>query len=190
MFKIIFIRHGKTKGNEEKRYIGSTDEDILPSEKERLSLKQYPKADIIFTSGMKRCVQTADIIYPAVPKEICFDFRESDFGEFENKNYDQLKDNPNYQKWLDSMGTIPIPGGESGESFRNRCTLAFEKIIKEYENKDITAAFVVHGGTIMAIMEKFAVPHRGFYSWQVKNGGGFVCGLNDDKTLKVIEKIE
>lgn len=26
--KIIFIRHGQTKGNEEKRYIGRTDESL------------------------------------------------------------------------------------------------------------------------------------------------------------------
>ena len=36
-----------------------------------------------------------------------------------------------------------------------------------------TLAIVCHGGTIMAILEAFSVPHRDFYDWQVPNGGGY-----------------
>ena len=41
-----------------------------------------------------------------------------------------------------------------------------------------TAAFVVHGGTVMAVMERFAFPQNGFYVWQVKNGCGFAAELD------------
>ena len=41
------------------------------------------------------------------------------------------------------------------------------------------AAFVIHGGTIMAVMEAFGSPRREFYGWQVKNGEGFLTELRE-----------
>lgn len=36
------------------------------------------------------------------------DFRECDFGIFEGKNYEELKENRDYQRWLDSGGVLPF----------------------------------------------------------------------------------
>ena len=49
------------------------------------------------------------------------DLKETNFGDFENKNYDQLKDDLNYQRWLASGGTFNIPNGERREEFITRC---------------------------------------------------------------------
>ena len=61
--EIILIRHGKTKGNLEKRYIGITDEPLTDEGAHELRQIKYPDADIIISSPMLRCVQTAEIIY-------------------------------------------------------------------------------------------------------------------------------
>ena len=50
------------------------------------------------------------------------------------------------------------------------------------------ATFVVHGGTIMAILERFAQPHQGYYHWQVTNGHGFITEFDGEK-ITVTEKI-
>ena len=42
-----------------------------------------------------------------------------------------------------------------------------------------TAAFVVHGGTIMAILSAYAESGKGFYDWQVKNGSGYRIVLDE-----------
>lgn len=157
--------------------------------------KKYPSVDRIYASPMKRCIETAEKIYPGQPYEIIDDFRECSFGEFENKNYKELDGNPAYQAWIDSQGTLPFPGGESQDMFRSRCRLAFQDTVDDILTKKIgRAAIVVHGGTIMSIMEAFAVPKKAFYDWQVKNARGFLVMVNEAdwrqrQEIRVMESI-
>lgn len=164
--KIVLIRHGKTEGNIKKRYIGKTDEPLF--EKECLSL-DYPKCETVVSSPLKRCIQTAEYIYPESEIKICADLCECDFGDFENKSYEDLKNNPDYIHWLSSGGKLPPPNGEGIGDFKSRCVRGFEKMVNG-KNKSI--AFVVHGGTVMAIMQSLF--GGGFYDYQIKNGGMFV----------------
>ena len=161
--KIILIRHGMTEGNLKRRYIGTTDEDLINTD----CLKgDYPKCERVVASPLKRCIQTAEYIYPNVDIEICDKLKECDFGDFENKSYEDLKDNPDYQKWLDSNGELPFPNGETHEDFKNRCKEGFFESLTERDT-----AFVIHGGSIMAIMQKLFGGN--FYDYQVKNGCGY-----------------
>ena len=43
-----------------------------------------------------------------------------------------------------------------------------------------SAAFVIHGGTIMAVMEKLSEEQMGFYHWQVENGGGYEADVQEE----------
>lgn len=199
--KIYLIRHSITEGNLKKRYIGRTDEPLCPEGetllKKRLARGVYPEADRIFASPMKRCIQTAQILYPGRELIRIDELSECDFGMFENKNYEELKDTPEYQSWLDSGGAMRFPEGESKENFSKRslegferalgmcrcdklpesgCTPAYGKAILEISS----AVFVVHGGTIMSIMEKYAVPKRDYYDFQIGNGEGYELVLEDD----------
>ena len=107
---------------------------------------------------------------------------ECDFGEFENKNYKELADNPHYQEWIDSNGTLPFPGGESKEACADRNLKGFEEVLEICRNEEITeAALVVHGGTIMNIMEAYALPKKAFYEWHVGNGDGYQVELDPKK---------
>ena len=82
--ELIFIRHGRTPGNSEKRYIGKTDESILPESaaelRERAAGGEYGHPEILFVSPMRRCIETAAIIYPDMEMHIIPTFREGDFG--------------------------------------------------------------------------------------------------------------
>lgn len=170
--RLVLIRHAKTSGNLLRRYIGTTDEDILEN---TVITKQYPDAEIVIASPLKRCVQTAGLIYPGKDIELCRDFSETDFGAFENKSYEDLKTDEQYLKWLASDGKLPFPKGESHEHFKNRCINAHEKIISGYEGKNL--AYVVHGGTIMAVMQHIFGGE--FYDYRVENLGGYVVTYNN-----------
>lgn len=181
--KVCLIRHGATAGNMEHRYVGSTDEVLTEEAARELHRMrgQYPVPDFVFTSPLKRCTQTAEILFPEKRPEQCFGLRECAFGDFEYKNYQELQGDDRYQAWIDSGGAIAFPGGESREAFVDRCCAAFEVCCRRMLScgADVVA-FVVHGGTIMAILDRYSRPHRDYFDWQVPNAHGFLCELTQE----------
>lgn len=184
--KIIFIRHGETIGNLKKRYIGRTDEPLCSCGISKLKTMEYPTCDIVICSPMLRCVQTAQIIYPNNKMLIYENLRECDFGSFEGKNYIELSRDPDYAKWVESRGTLPFPYGEAQVDFKSRCIEAFYEAMSD--NDYTTTAFIIHGGCIMAIMEKYALPRREFYDYQVQNCHGFLTEF-DGNNLTINREI-
>ena len=175
--KITLIRHGMTLGNLEKRYIGRTDETLCPEGIAKLEDKKIEKSEILISSPMKRCIETAEILFPRQSFEICDNMRESDFGDFERKTSEELSSDKRYQEWIDSNGEMEFPNGELPSDFRNRCCLAFEQITEKYSYAK-SIAFVVHGGTIMAIMGKYSEPHQDYYNWMTGNASGWICDFD------------
>jgi alpha-ribazole phosphatase len=174
MLKVIMIRHGKTHGNLLGRYIGRTDEPLLPEEEEDLKKYAFAPVDRVFSSPRIRCVRTAEILFPEQEIVQMPEFAECDFGEFENKNYQELSDNPDYQKWIDSGGTLQFPGGESMMSFQQRCLSGMDQAVRlALENQWEEIALVVHGGTIMSILGAWGFPRQDYFDWHVDNGEGY-----------------
>ena len=179
MIKIELIRHSITKGNLEKRYIGTTDESLCKEGIELIKSKSFPLVDVVYCSPLVRCIETAKLIYKDIEPIICKNLSECNFGLFENKNYIDLKRNIEYQNWIDSNGTLRFPDGESPEEFKKRSVKVFDEIINDILEKNIEkSAMIVHGGTIMAILEEYSFPHEDFYHWQVKNCEGFIIEIN------------
>lgn len=191
----VWIRHGATKANKEHRYLGKTDESLSREEQMQLAeykkLQLYPNVDFLFTSPMKRCVQTAEILYPGILPVLVKEWEEIDFGAFEGKNYMELQDDRRYQAWIDSDGKLPFPGGESREEFIIRCDKGFHtmigkvKQIKEDGHK--TVGMIVHGGTIMALLSKYG---RGdYFDYRAVNGNGYICTVKNYGTEPEITEI-
>ncbi len=172
--KVYLIRHSMTEGNRVKRYIGSTDEPLCEDGKAVLSGRFYPAAERLYVSPMLRCRETAQIIYPNMEQRLVPELRECDFGMFENKNYMELSGCPEYQAWIDSEGKAEFPGGEHPEEFKMRSVQVFAEVISACQQEGIeSVAFVVHGGTIMSVMEKYARPKGIYYDFYVGNGEGY-----------------
>ena len=196
MLKLLLIRHGETEGNKLKRYIGKrTDEPLCPEEESRLEQLDYPAVQAVYASPMLRCTQTARILFPGKKLNIIDELAECDFGEFENKNYKELSGDPRYQAWIDSNGILAFPGGESKDECATRNLEGFQRAVSACIREEITeAALVVHGGTIMNIMEQYALPKKEFYEWHVGNGCGYLVELDpvlwkkDRRNLKLLEE--
>ena len=89
--KLFMIRHGATAGNLEKRYVGRTDEGLTEQavsdlKEEALKLREISgNVAAIITSPMKRCLETAEILFPEklyehVPRIQKAGLSECDFG--------------------------------------------------------------------------------------------------------------
>ena len=179
--EILLIRHGKTPGNRQRRYVGRTDEGLSEEGIFQLRQRTYPPCDFLVSSPMRRCLETAEVLYGGQQVHICPGLEEMDFGEFEYKNYEELKDSPAYQRWIDGGGREAMPGGESREVFSRRCVTAFAKMVDDLLTRQgiRRAAAVVHGGTIMAVMEAFGSPRREYFQWQLANGQALALRLEE-----------
>lgn len=186
---LTLIRHGKTPSNREHRYLGVTEEALSGEGRKQLEILAekdiLKKPWLLFISPMLRCQESAGILFPGRKAYPIEEWREMNFGAYEGKNYEDLKNDPYYQKWIDSNGTLPFPEGESQQEYIKRChrgLLTATKIIQkeiaenqmtESQPRNITA--VVHGGTIMALLHILAGGN--YFDYQVKNGGGYCCKL-------------
>lgn len=187
--RLVLIRHGATESNKERRYLGRTDEPLSKEGIDELYKAKlagyYPEARYVFSSPMKRCIQTAGILYPGNEPVIIQEWAEMDFGIFEGKNYKELQGNAQYQEWIDSNGTLPFPGGESREAFSRRNDIGFRRMagllsglmVKE-PCEEKTVAAIVHGGTIMSLLSQY--DGGNYFDYQVSNGEGYQCLLRID----------
>lgn len=182
-YTIHFIRNALTDENLEGRYIGHTNVEI--SEEGRAQLAQmreeliYPPVDAVFTSPLKRCTETAKILYPDSKPLVIDGLIEYNFGEFENKTAEELEKHPVFPKWLAGEKGVEPPFGESNENFEKRVLGTFEKIAEGLMKTGTTsAAIVTHGGVIMAILAAFGIPEYPMHEWITPNGCGFTVKVN------------
>lgn len=193
--ELLLIRHGKTPGNAEKRYIGRTDESLSKEGIAELSKRNNPAAELYFSSPMKRCKESLQVLFGRQDCSIISDFKEIDFGFFEGKNYKELSGNLQYQAWIDSGGTMAFPEGESREDFCKRSVKGFREMtdsvrryLEEHCKSEIRVAAVVHGGTIMAILS--TLYGGDYYDYQISNGEAYRLTLNLGDEGAIITAVE
>ena len=183
--KLILIRHGMTEANEKHLYCGSTDLPLSEAGRAALARRSLPAlADLrIVTSGLLRCEQTLEALYGDVPHKTDAAFREMDFGAFEMRSYEQMKDEPAYLEWISGENEANVcPGGESGNQMKARVLAGIERL--RADGRD--TILVTHGGVIAAIMANlFPNENRNLYQWQPVPGGGYIADL-EKKTYSVL----
>ncbi len=175
--KLTLLRHGQTEGSLKNLYYGAADIPVLPDSLADLAARRaaYPTAQRYYTSGMLRTEQTLQALYGAVDHERLPDLREMDFGDFEMKSYEQLKDDPTYQKWIEDVEHNPCLGGESAPIVMRRSLAAMETVLSGQGD----ALCVIHGGIISGLMMHWFGGER--YLYFIKPGEGFQVTL-DGKT--------
>ena len=184
MKTIYFIRHGQTKYNVEGRFVGSTDLPLSEDGRKQIfnkwdGMQAHIDRDIIFTSPMKRCVETTGIIFPYDSFEVLKNMREMNFGMFEGKTHDELEYLEEYRHFRESKGKAKIPQGESGIEFSMRVLKAFFEMIAYMDKKDANnAVLVCHGGVIMSLFSMLCNESDDIYYYHVDNGSGYKAHYN------------
>lgn len=145
----------------------------------------------VFASPAMRCVESANVLVPEYEIKTVEGLQEIDFGDFEGMRAQELEELPEYRAWIDSNGKMPFPNGESREDFVKRVSDAFKSTLATFEETDLSSLFVVHGGTIMAIMSAFS--DHDYFEFQVAPATGCdalfeVCG--DDLRLLAFSRLD
>ena len=187
MSKIILIRHGKTYANENWIYCGQTDIPLsengraLIEEKREMGLYPDIEGMNIVTSGMKRAEETLGLIYGAVEHLIDERVKEINFGDFEGKTYEQMKEDPEFLYWLDHKETHRPPRGESRADMAKRVVEGFE----EYAASGEDTVLVIHGGPIVYIMQHlFPEENKTYWDWHPDNGDGWILTIENGKCVE------
>jgi len=179
--RIWVLRHGRTTYNDERRYQGRLDIPLSPAGEAELLPAALEPAQV-FVSPLRRTQQTARRIFPNAAQRIVSDFAEMDFGDFDGRTADEMVNDAAYRAWVDSGCLTQCPNGESRAMFCARVCAAFETVMEDNLTcKAETLVIVAHGGTVRAIMERYALPEQDYYAWTPDNAGGWE--LDFDETL-------
>ena len=193
--ELILIRHGTTQGNLEKRFVGVLDVPLAPQGEElaRRVSPTLPRVEHIYRSPLLRCRQTAQLLWPDTEMTVIQGLRETDFGPFEGKNHEELKDDPLYQAWIgqgDRLNFAAMPVGETAQQVVERVSAALAELVKDAAAHGYERVGVVsHGGALMGLLSKYGRPEREYYDWMCPNCGGFRMALDPDTLeLTVLEE--
>ena len=193
--KLYLLRHGKTAYNAEKRYQGVSDIPLSEEGKKELIPADFAP-DVVYVSPLSRTKDTAKALFPLAKQVVVPDFREMDFGVFEGRNYIEMEHDAAYRAWVDGNCEGTCPGGECKADFCRRTCDAFVPLLEAaFKEKKETLVIVAHGGTQMAIMERYALPKRDYYQWHSENGGGFLLDADagiweKEHTLALIDTVQ
>lgn len=196
---IHFIRHGSIDDTLAGKYIGTADAPL--SDRGRMDLRKldyeykYPGTQVVFTSPLKRCTETAKILYPEQNPLVIDNLSECNFGEWEGKTADELKNDPDFKKWLAGDSSVKPPRGESNADFTRRVCKMFESIVEGLMKTGTTESVIVtHGGVIMTLLAVYGLPQAKPFEWTMDNGFGYSLRVTPvlwqrDKVCEVFQTI-
>lgn len=181
---IYLIRHGATGWNQTGRYLGHTNEPIL-EESYSVIDKLKPFVDslqnpFVTSSDLLRCKQTALRLFPDTVIHYEQRLREMNFGDWEGKTKDDLKQNPDFNTWLHSFHESTIPNGEGAADFSSRVLGWWADYTKHSDPLLLKGPHVIvaHGGVIRVLMTHLTgTGLETFWDWQIPHGTAFKLTL-------------
>ena len=177
--EIIFIRHGETDFNRARLYFGHLDPDLNKTGVEQLRKtkilfeKREKMPDVVFSSDLKRCSQSMEIleIDEGIEKILSKEFREISFGIFEGKTYEEIKNEypEETERMINDWRNFKADKGESLKDVMIRTVKKMDEIIEKYKNKKIL--IVAHAGVIQALISYYLFGNLdGYWKFKINNG--------------------
>jgi alpha-ribazole phosphatase len=177
--EVIFIRHGETDFNRARLYFGHLDPDLNETGIEQLRKtkilfeKREKMPDVVFSSDLKRCSQSMEIleIDEEIEKILTEDLREINFGIFEGKTYEEIKSEypEKVEKMINDWRNFKADRGESINEMMLRVAEKMNEIINQYRNKKILV--VAHAGVIQALTSYYLFGNLdGYWKFKINNG--------------------
>jgi broad specificity phosphatase PhoE len=157
---VIFIRHGQTVWNTERREMGQLDSPLSEKGKKQAEAlaKRLQKVQFsaLYSSDLGRALQTANYISKSSNKDIIKvkDLRERNMGIFQGLTKEEMAEKyPEEWEAYNSVNKFEfvIPEGESQRQRYERSISALNKLADKHPREDIV--LVSHGGILMGLFE-------------------------------------
>ncbi|MGJ9457779.1 histidine phosphatase family protein [Oceanobacillus sp. CF4.6] len=181
---ITLFRHGLTEENKRKAYLGWNDSPLCKEAIQILSNYTFnPQSyDLFVSSDLQRCLSTMEFLFSNVTPVIFTELREINFGTFQGKTYEELKDVKEYQQWINNIFSDSPPCGESFEQFTVRVWKGWDRLVDLILQQDSKRCFIVtHGGVIRYLLSSFSLIEKEFWEWNIPHGTGYVLQFNREQ---------
>ncbi len=146
----VFVRHGETDWNREKRLQGSTGAPLNPAGHEQAkgltrSLWEVP-IQAVYSSALPRAIETASYVAGPHRVNVATDPRlnEIHHGAWEGMAESELPDLDLYRRWRDDPTSVTLPGAEPLAVVHERAVDAMREIAARHPASDGLVAVVSH----------------------------------------------
>lgn len=191
--KIYLTRHGETVWNREDRVQGILNSDLtengIEMAKTLHELSKDIEFDKVYSSDLKRALDTAKIIAPQNEIITTPYLREIDVGNWSGQYFPNIKENDPelYRLYFESPEKYNRPDGESLKDVMNRIEKFFEEYILNADEENILV--VSHGVTIVGIFDYVeGVELKDFWKNRVLRNAKFNIIEYVDGKFNVLEK--
>ena len=162
-YRISVIRHGRTAANDKGIYIGRTDFPLSDKGAAELAGKmdefRYPNVARVYSSPLRRCTETAEILFPDVQIQTVDNLIEWISAHLREKSADELVHKPEFKEWLKGGMDCRPPQGESVKEVQLRIFRSLREIIQDMMQEDLLhCAVITHGGMIANMLAGFGLP--------------------------------
>lgn len=176
---VYLLRHGRIKGFETRRFIGTTDilldhTGIGQAFYWKEAFKSI-KPEIVFSSELRRCRHTAGIITPKAPVNLIPAINEIHLGEWENRSFSEIRTEfpEAFEKRGCTLDTFRPPNGESFSDLARRAVPFFLDCIRCHPG----ALIITHAGVIRVILSHIQnAPIKQLFNIKLTYGQLYVIG--------------
>jgi len=170
MSKLVLLRHGQSQWNLENRFTGWKDIELSENgileakESGRLIKEKKIPIDIVYSSGLKRAIDTATIAMKEANYDHLFNngeliitkniaVNERDYGDLTGLNKEETAEKYGKEQvhiWRRSYDVNP-PGGESLKNVVERVKPYFESTMKKDLEDEKNILLSAHGNSLRAL---------------------------------------
>ena len=204
MTEVILARHGETEWNVAEIFRGRIDIELNETGmKQAELLAEYLsdlKIDAIYSSPLKRALNTAEIIasYHKIDVKIASGLIDFDYGKWQGLPHQEVKDKYKelHAEWINSPDKVKMPAGESLSDVRKRAIGVVDEVIAKYEGAVVLVSHRVVNKVLICALLGLDNSHfwhikqdtGGISTFTYENGRFILTKHNDTSYLKPLHK--
>jgi len=152
--RILLVRHGDVPGIEPERFRGRADLPLTELGWRQAAataqwVRQHWQPAALYTSPLRRCVQTGSVIAEAsgLSAQALPALLDLDYGEWQGRSCEEVRNTSpaDYQRWRCAPQRQRFPGGESLSELEGRVVQALQDIMQRHGGA--TVLIVAHDST-------------------------------------------